>query len=168
CAAALLTAARDPLPHRPARSAADRRRLPGGVARRRARRGGSRPGGDLSPGRRDDQTGTARRPPARLRERRRRHERAGAGTSRGWSTTARRGGRMTDQRTALVAAGYDAMIDTWESWKAQITDDRRREWCEELLARLEPGATVIELGCGGGSDETRVLAERFRLTGVDL
>src|SRR5262249_41621258 len=66
------------------------------------------------------------------------------------------------------AAGYDTMIDTWESWRARITDDRRREWCDELVTRLEPGATVVELGCGGGSDETRVLAERFRLTGVDL
>jgi SAM-dependent methyltransferase len=27
---------------------------------------------------------------------------------------------------------------------------------------------VIELGCGGGAPETKLLAERFRLTGVDL
>ena len=75
---------------------------------------------------------------------------------------------MTDPRTALVAAGYDAMIDTWEAWKAQITDDPRADWCAELVSRLPPGARVVELGCGGGTDETRMLAERFRLTAVDL
>lgn len=75
---------------------------------------------------------------------------------------------MTDPRTALVAAGYDAMIDTWETWKAQITDDPRADWCDELAARLPRGARVVELGCGGGTDETRLLAERFRLTAVDL
>lgn len=75
---------------------------------------------------------------------------------------------MSDPRTALVAAGYDAMIDTWESWKARIEDDPRDEWCAELLERLPRGATVVELGCGGGTTETRALAERFRLTGVDL
>ena len=75
---------------------------------------------------------------------------------------------MTDPRTALVAAGYDAMVDTWETWKEQIADDPRADWCDELVARLPRGARVVELGCGGGTDETRILAERFRLTGIDL
>ena len=75
---------------------------------------------------------------------------------------------MTDPRTALVGAGYDAMADTWEAWKARITDDPRAAWCDELVARLEPGVRVVELGCGGGTEETRLLAGRFRLTAVDL
>lgn len=75
---------------------------------------------------------------------------------------------MSDPRTELVGAGYDAMADTWESWKARITDDPRAEWCDELLVRLPAGARVVELGCGGGAEETRRLAERFRVTGVDL
>ena len=75
---------------------------------------------------------------------------------------------MTDPRTRLVAAGYDAMIDTWESWKGEITDDPRTEWCAELLRLLPDGARVVELGCGGGTIETALLAERCRLTGVDL
>ena len=29
---------------------------------------------------------------------------------------------MSDPRARLVAAGYDAMIDTWESWRAQIKE----------------------------------------------
>ena len=75
---------------------------------------------------------------------------------------------MSDRRTQIVGAGYDAMVDTWESWKAQITNDPRDEWCRELLTRLAPEARVVELGSGGGTPETVRLAERFRLTGVDL
>jgi cyclopropane fatty-acyl-phospholipid synthase-like methyltransferase len=75
---------------------------------------------------------------------------------------------VTDPRTQLVGAGYDAMIDTWEEWVAQIVDDPRAEWCTELVARLPKGGRVLELGCGGGTAETKLLAERFRLTGVDL
>jgi cyclopropane fatty-acyl-phospholipid synthase-like methyltransferase len=60
------------------------------------------------------------------------------------------------------------MVDTWEAWKAQIRDDPRAEWAAELHARLPEGAHVVELGCGGGTDETLALAGRFRVTGVDL
>jgi SAM-dependent methyltransferase len=75
---------------------------------------------------------------------------------------------VTDPRTSLVAAGYDAMVDTYEAWKGRIEGDPTAEWCAELVERLAPGATVIELGCGGGTEETRLLAERFRLTGIDI
>lgn len=75
---------------------------------------------------------------------------------------------MSDPRTALVGAGYDAMADTWESWSSQITDERRETWLRELLDVLPEGARVVELGCGNGTRETRELAARARLTGVDL
>ena len=75
---------------------------------------------------------------------------------------------MSDPRTALVGAGYDAMADTWEAWSAAVTDDPRREWLQRLVERLPDGAEVVELGCGNGTVETRELARRFRLTGVDL
>jgi SAM-dependent methyltransferase len=75
---------------------------------------------------------------------------------------------VIDPRAQLVAAGYDAMIDTWESWAASIQDDPRHEWCADLTARLRPGACILELGCGGGTRETRELAGRFDVTGIDL
>jgi hypothetical protein len=28
---------------------------------------------------------------------------------------------VSDPRTLLVGAGYDAMADTWEEWSAQVT-----------------------------------------------
>jgi SAM-dependent methyltransferase len=75
---------------------------------------------------------------------------------------------MSDPRTQLVGAGYDAMADTWEDWSARVADDPRRDWLEELLAVLPREARVVELGCGNGTRETRALAARSRLTGVDL
>ncbi len=75
---------------------------------------------------------------------------------------------MSDPRTRLVADGYDAMIDTWEAWAAQVTDDPRQAWASNLADRLAEGDRVLELGCGGGTRETRDLAERFVVTGVDL
>jgi SAM-dependent methyltransferase len=75
---------------------------------------------------------------------------------------------VSDPRTRMVGEGYDAMIDTWEAWIAQVGDDPRHEWADDLVSRLREGVRVLELGCGGGTRETRELAARFELTGVDL
>ena len=91
-AAALLAAARDPLPHR---------RSPGRCRPAQVTRIGSldavlAPPGVVQAdiylaGGRDDPAGAARRRPARLRDRDRRHERGGARARRGGGAAARRG-----------------------------------------------------------------------------
>jgi SAM-dependent methyltransferase len=75
---------------------------------------------------------------------------------------------MSDPRTQLVADCYDAIGDTFAEWRERIAGDPRREWEDELSRRVVEGARVLELGCGAGSPETRRLASRFRLTGVDI
>jgi SAM-dependent methyltransferase len=75
---------------------------------------------------------------------------------------------MSDPRTKLVADGYDAMAETWEDWSSRVTDDPRRDWLAELVGVLPAEARVVELGCGNGTRETRELAARTQLTGVDL
>ncbi len=75
---------------------------------------------------------------------------------------------MADPRTQIVADGYDAIGETFAAWREEIVGDPRREWEDELVSRLEPGARVLELGCGAGTPETRRLAERFTVTGVDI
>ena len=68
----------------------------------------------------------------------------------------------------VVGAGYDAMADTWESWSASVTGDPRRAWVEALVQLLPPDASVVELGCGGGTEETRELARVSRLLAIDI
>jgi SAM-dependent methyltransferase len=75
---------------------------------------------------------------------------------------------VRDPRTQIVADGYDAMGGTFAAWRERIVGDPRREWEDELVARLEPAARILELGCGAGTPETKRLAQRSRLTGVDI
>ncbi|MGH3008108.1 MAG: class I SAM-dependent methyltransferase [Gaiellaceae bacterium] len=75
---------------------------------------------------------------------------------------------MTDARTQLVADGYDAIGETFAEWREEAVGDPRREWEDKLVSRLRDGAHVLELGCGGGSPETKRLAQQFAVTGVDI
>jgi cyclopropane fatty-acyl-phospholipid synthase-like methyltransferase len=75
---------------------------------------------------------------------------------------------MPDPRTQIVSDGYDAMGETFAAWRERIVGDPRREWEGELLTRVDEGARVLELGCGAGPPETKRLAQRFALTGVDI
>jgi SAM-dependent methyltransferase len=75
---------------------------------------------------------------------------------------------VSDPRTELVGAGYDARVEQWEAWRERVSHDPRDEWAADLASRLPDGARILELGCGTGTRETQQLAARFELTGVDL
>ncbi|HXH98278.1 MAG TPA: hypothetical protein VNH40_13815, partial [Gaiellaceae bacterium] len=61
---------------------------------------------------------------------------------------------MGDPRTQLVADGYDAIGETFAEWRERILGDPRREWEDDLVARLADGASVLELGFGACTPET--------------
>jgi SAM-dependent methyltransferase len=75
---------------------------------------------------------------------------------------------MTDPRTELVGKGYDVIGDRFVEWRDRIVGDPRRIWADALTSRLLPGDRVLELGCGAGLPDTRLLAEHFAVTGVDI
>lgn len=71
---------------------------------------------------------------------------------------------MTDPRTQLVGVGYDEIADSFLEWSGRIEGDQRVRWRRELAQRLPDGARVLELGCGAGIRDTKLLAERFHVT----
>jgi hypothetical protein len=73
-----------------------------------------------------------------------------------------------DQRVdarQVVADGYDRMAERYASWAAdELSDDVRPRYAAFLMERLPAGASVLELGCGGGGPITQQFATRFKLT----
>lgn len=75
---------------------------------------------------------------------------------------------MNDARKTIVARGYDALGEDYVAWAASYADPARQRMLEALSARLAPGARVLDIGCGPGVPTTRILADRFEVTGVDI
>jgi SAM-dependent methyltransferase len=48
------------------------------------------------------------------------------------------------------------------------TFEEHEAWLRPLFHVLAPGSEVLDLGCGCGVPDARLLSERFRVTGVDL
>lgn len=68
----------------------------------------------------------------------------------------------------VIETGYDAMADRFADWQREIEGSTRNERVAHLLDLLPERPDVLELGVGAGVRSTRVLAERGRLTGVDI
>jgi len=66
----------------------------------------------------------------------------------------------------LVRAGYDAIGLGYHAWSHR--SPVRLGFVDQVLQRLAPTSTVVDLGCGPGDPATRMLAERHTVLGVDL
>jgi cyclopropane fatty-acyl-phospholipid synthase-like methyltransferase len=73
---------------------------------------------------------------------------------------------MTESSRGIVAAGYDRIGPRYREWSAGSPN--RLAYVDRVLARLRPGSTVLDLGCGPGEPATRRLSELHRVVGVDI
>ncbi len=67
----------------------------------------------------------------------------------------------------VVERGYDQIAEEYLASKEALDQQIEALLCG-LTAGLGPGGRVLDLGCGAGVPVTQWLAERFRVTGVDL
>ena len=63
---------------------------------------------------------------------------------------------------------YDRRSADWVADRGRDLTEADRTWLDRFTARLEPGAAVLDVGCGSGRPMAAALLERgFRVTGVD-
>jgi predicted TPR repeat methyltransferase len=79
-----------------------------------------------------------------------------------------RGAALTHEPKRIVERGYEAIADRFAAWQAQISDESRLAHLAGLLELLPERPDVLELGIGTGVRSSQILADRGRLTGVDL
>jgi SAM-dependent methyltransferase len=74
---------------------------------------------------------------------------------------------MTDPK-AIVEQGYDAIAERYAEWAPTIKGSPAVGYLERLIAELQAGSDVLELGCGNGEPAARMLAAVHTYTGVDI
>jgi len=79
--------------------------------------------------------------------------------------------RPSDPKT-IVRRGYNRASVLYRSNSGGDilghTLSDREEWLDPFFRLLEPASEVLDLGCGCGIPDSRLLSERFRVTGVDI
>jgi ubiquinone/menaquinone biosynthesis C-methylase UbiE len=67
----------------------------------------------------------------------------------------------------VVEQGYDQVAQDYARLEGEIEWPRMR-WLKKLLDLLEPGASVLDLGCGSGAPADVEIAKEHLVTGVDI
>jgi SAM-dependent methyltransferase len=67
----------------------------------------------------------------------------------------------------VVEQGYDRVAQNYARLEGQVEWPRMR-WLRRMLALLEPGSSVLDLGCGSGDPADVEIAAHHRVTGVDI
>jgi ubiquinone/menaquinone biosynthesis C-methylase UbiE len=67
----------------------------------------------------------------------------------------------------IVEQGYDQVAYDYASLEGK-TKWPRMLWLKKLLSRLEPGSSILDLGCGSGDPADIEIAKKHKVTGVDI
>ncbi|NHJ41406.1 MAG: methyltransferase domain-containing protein [Asgard group archaeon] len=70
------------------------------------------------------------------------------------------------QIKTIVSEGYDKVADVYLATRSE--DDPEVKLLPDFMKRLPVGARVLDAGCGAGEPITRILSEKFKVTGVDI
>ena len=75
---------------------------------------------------------------------------------------------MAGDPSEIVRAGYDRAAARYRALEHDNARWPRGAWIAELIKGLRPGAASLDLGCANGVPVAADLAERYRVTGVDI
>ncbi len=74
---------------------------------------------------------------------------------------------MTNNPKTIVETGYDQAAEAYSRLEGHQQWPRMK-WLGKVLATLDPGSAVLDLGCGSGDPADIEIARLHNVTGVDI
>ena len=68
----------------------------------------------------------------------------------------------------MVEEGYDRISDQYTGWTKRALKEQRTRCVEALLNTFPEKTDLLDIGCGAGLPSTKMLAQHFKVTGVDI
>ena len=74
---------------------------------------------------------------------------------------------MSNNSKQIVELGYDQVVSDYANLEGKREWPRMR-WLKKVLSQLEPGSSVLDLGCGSGDPAAIEIAKAHQVSGVDI
>ncbi len=74
---------------------------------------------------------------------------------------------MPKSPQTLLEEGYDQVAEAYSRLEGDA-EWPRMKWLEKVLAGLDPGSAVLDLGCGSGDPADIEISKLHQITGVDI
>ncbi len=69
-------------------------------------------------------------------------------------------------KSDLVRESYNKVAENYSSNRNQFSNDK---YLEQLVSNLQPGSTILDLGCSSGVPVDKFLLDRgFKVIGIDI
>jgi len=73
-----------------------------------------------------------------------------------------------DKYAKIVRKGYNQLASTYDKWAESVRTEERKKYLAKIDQSFANGSKILDIGCGNGLLNTRHLANRFDVIGIDV
>ena len=73
-----------------------------------------------------------------------------------------------DEYVEIVREGYNQLASAYDEWAKSVRIEERKKYLAKIEQSFSNGSRILDIGCGNGLLNTRHLANRFDVIGIDI
>jgi cyclopropane fatty-acyl-phospholipid synthase-like methyltransferase len=73
-----------------------------------------------------------------------------------------------NQYADIVRKGYNQLASVYDKWAESVRTEERKKYLAKIDQCFADGSQILDIGCGNGLLNTRHLANKFNVIGIDV